>query len=126
MICMTISTTAFVGLTNTAASLAYSDRRRRAAVRSRRGDSKPSSVTLFRTYCSELIAMMKRYGDSGSPYRRPRRCLIQGPLTPFNRTEEDVVEKSRSSQLHHFGEKPLCCSRSIKYSQDSESKAFDM
>jgi hypothetical protein len=125
IICITISTSVFTGLTKTAVSSAYRDSRSRA-IQSLSGESKPSSVAFCKTCCKVSIVSMNRYGNSGSPCFRPHLCLIHRPQTPLSLTEEEEEDSSRQSQLRHLAGNPRCCNSSIRYSHETELKAFNM
>jgi hypothetical protein len=72
------------------------------------------------------MAMMKRYGDNGSPCLSPLAWFILLPATPFRRAAEwDVLNRIEIQSLH-LGLKPLCSRNSKIYSHEMVSKAFEM
>lgn len=123
IICMVMSTSALVGLMNRATSSAQSESHN-LAVLSQSGGSSPSSVAFQKMNCSVSISIMKSSGERGSPCIRPLLCLIHGPHTPLSLTLEEDEARSKLSQLCHLTENPLCCSKSSKYSHDTESNTL--
>ena len=68
--------------------------------------------------------MMKRYGESGSPWRRPRLHLNQRPGILFKRIEVRPVERSELIQRRQRSSKPRIWRILSGLSQQIESKAF--
>jgi hypothetical protein len=86
----------------------------------RRPSRHAATINCWRTSAT----VINRYGDRGSPWRRPCLQLIQLPGTPLTRTAVLPVCKSFLIQEQNFGGKPLCSIILRSESQFTESKAF--
>ena len=73
---------------------------------------------------SPSAASRNKYGESGSPCRKPRRCSMGRPGTPLRRQADDEVDSSRATQSLQRAGKPIFSSSSKMYSHDTLSKAF--
>lgn len=65
-----------------------------------------------------------RYGDIGSPCRKPLMHVIHGPGHPLTRTADFVEVRMVFIQLIHRSLKPRACKTLNKPSQFTVSKAF--
>ena len=116
-------TSSRLGCRKIAASSAYKDSLRRDCL-PLSGDNCPSSVAKSRIRCKVSMAKMKSYGERGSPCRKPRLCLIEGPEIPLRSTVDDEEVSINASQLRQCGLKLRCCSSSKRYSHETVSKAL--
>jgi hypothetical protein len=68
--------------------------------------------------------IMNRKGEMGSPWRRPRRYVIQRLSTPFSTTVVLLAERTRLTQRNHFSSKPLAWRMARRLPHSTESNAF--
>jgi hypothetical protein len=113
------------GFAKIAASSAYKEQRREAAL-GRTGCNSPLLAASSISRCSGSIAKMKSMGDSGSPCRSPLACLIRFPGTPFTSILDDDVARRVAIQSLYFCPKPKAGKVSRRKIQLTKSKALDM
>jgi hypothetical protein len=65
-----------------------------------------------------------KYGDRGSPCRKPLLQVIHLPGIPLRSTADIEVEKMMSIQSHQITGKPLASITRLRLPQSIESKAF--
>jgi hypothetical protein len=88
--------------------------------------SNPSWVAFSRNFCSGSMVRMNSIGDSGSPCRSPRPCLIGFLGSPLRRILDEVWLHISAIMLRHRCPNPTCSMNSKRYSHHTLSKALAM